>query len=258
MCNTREDSSSLKAETSEAVSPTDCQHAMDSFYLQLLMLSEASEVCRKRKVLAAVENNSSGDEIVGSSDESCSKKLKTENTPSWMHIFEKIREATLNGQPSGQDTRWLGLQIQLLKDNQLSPERMELLKQLIVQLARRFKETEQSTNVTQTSPSSSQRKRNHLASWMCTQRQERKSGELPQYRIQLLDMIGFAWSKQEKNKAKSIQPGMSEKEVLHHAHTENMKGREKRNHELWMTRYHELLSFKNRNGHLKVPTSIEI
>lgn len=35
----------------------------------------------------------------------------------------------------------------------------------------------------------------------CRQRQNRKSDELPQHRIKHLNLVGFVWSKQHKNKA---------------------------------------------------------
>eukprot|EP01117_Protostelium_nocturnum_P007915 TRINITY_DN2829_c0_g1_i1.p1 TRINITY_DN2829_c0_g1~~TRINITY_DN2829_c0_g1_i1.p1 ORF type:complete len:349 (+),score=113.53 TRINITY_DN2829_c0_g1_i1:318-1364(+) len=113
--------------------------------------------------------------------------------------------------------------------------------------------------------SSKKMKRNQLSSWMCTQRQDKKSGELPEYRIKLLDLAGFVWSKQHKQKQQQVKsndsnsektPQTIEFEILSTPYVLSLNGRAKRNHELWMVRYHELVSFKKRYGHLKVPTLI--
>ncbi|PRP80096.1 glycosyltransferase, CAZy family GT4 [Planoprotostelium fungivorum] len=108
-------------------------------------------------------------------------------------------------------------------------------------------------------------KRNQLASWMCTQRQDRKSGELPSYRIQLLDLIDFAWTKHHKKRQANRdqlqdntdeQIASAEVEILNAANVVTFTGRQKKNHELWILRFHELWAFKKANGHLKVPTHI--
>jgi len=99
---------------------------------------------------------------------------------------------------------------------------------------------------------------------MCTQRQDKKSGELPEYRIKLLDLIGFIWSKQHKVTKHKGCPDMpppsllleAEQEILATPQVQSLSGRAKRNHDLWMVRYQELIQFKRKNGHLKVPTLI--
>eukprot|EP01117_Protostelium_nocturnum_P012621 TRINITY_DN4645_c0_g1_i1.p1 TRINITY_DN4645_c0_g1~~TRINITY_DN4645_c0_g1_i1.p1 ORF type:complete len:264 (+),score=102.72 TRINITY_DN4645_c0_g1_i1:151-942(+) len=114
-------------------------------------------------------------------------------------------------------------------------------------------------------------KRNQLSSWICTQRQDRKSGELPEYRIKLLDLVGFVWSKQHKQQMQhSSQPVPSspnrknsldnvesmEQDILSNSSISLLSGRAQRNHDQWMMRYKELMQFKKKYGHLKVPTLI--
>ncbi|PRP89249.1 hypothetical protein PROFUN_02123 [Planoprotostelium fungivorum] len=105
-------------------------------------------------------------------------------------------------------------------------------------------------------------KRNQLASWMCTQRQDKKSGELPEYRIKLLDLLDFAWTKHHKKRQGRDDEMMdqelrrSERTVLNSPEVLSFTGRAKKNHDLWMVRFHELVKFKEKNGHLKVPTHI--
>lgn len=115
------------------------------------------------------------------------------------------------------------------------------------------------------SPKNKPMKRNQLSSWMCTQRQDNKSGELPEYRIKLLNLTGFVWSKQHKQQQQqrgvetmSLEETLAvERELLSTHEVTSLSGRSKRNHELWMIRFHELLAFKRTHGHLKVPTLVE-
>eukprot|EP01117_Protostelium_nocturnum_P016475 TRINITY_DN6516_c0_g1_i1.p1 TRINITY_DN6516_c0_g1~~TRINITY_DN6516_c0_g1_i1.p1 ORF type:complete len:225 (-),score=24.79 TRINITY_DN6516_c0_g1_i1:40-714(-) len=111
--------------------------------------------------------------------------------------------------------------------------------------------------------SSNKMKRNHLSSWMCTQRVEKKKGELLDYRKRLLDLVGFVWSKQDKQQKRRNDEGRKEwtqeKEdqiLLFIAHSHTFTGRAQKNHEQWIMRFHELVEFKRKHGHLKVPILI--
>jgi len=248
----------------------------------LLMLSEVSEVQRKR----SRESEQSGDELpAGSSDEESAKKQKTQSgfvratiVPSWMDRYNSMRQS-LNAasHPSSSDVQWLNEQLVNMRNGGLSPERTELLKQAVSLIAvpKTLTPTRVAATTVPSSPetscpgspaspvlkntSSKKMKRNQLSSWMCTQRQDRKSQELPEYRIRLLDLVGFVWSKQLKNKSAAViatDATQIEEEILSSAEVNVLSGRAKRNHELWLVRYHELSSFKKTHGHLKVPTLI--
>jgi len=206
----------------------------------------------------------------------------------WMRRYNNVRK-TLSCAlyPSAEDVQWLNEQIGDMRKGTLSPERSELLKQAINIIAFNSKTSAGGAPASKIGPimsipsdinsferaspehphlvlNNKKMRRNQLSSWMCTQRQDKKSGELPEYRIKLLDLIGFVWSKQHKTKhgkdgsdiTNSVQLALAEQDILNTPYVLSLGGRAKRNHDLWIVRYQELIQFKRKYGHLKVPTLI--
>lgn len=261
------------------------------------MLSQASEQhSRKRQKRenpdGYTSSSSNGEIHAGSEDEAVTERpvfTKQSSVVEWMTTYNQLRKTLHNGRhPSPEDTKWLSQQIMDMKNFSLSPERTELLKQAINIMSfntqpKNKRAREETTSTTPSSPvmeqsppgsprdvapsspckSSRPMKRNQLSSWMCTQRQDNKAGELPEYRIKLLNLTGFTWSKHHKQQQQRMIDCMSleetlaiERELLATSEVISLQGRAKRNHELWMVRYHELLAFKRQHGHLKVPTLV--
>lgn len=96
-------------------------------------------------------------------------------------------------------------------------------------------------------------KRNSLHNWVYNQRRLQYEGNLPIHRKKLLDKIGFDWKwvqqKIDQEKSEEFSPEQDEEvfEPIPNSKSE----------ELWMTRYRELISFKEKHGHYEVPRYVE-
>jgi hypothetical protein len=109
-------------------------------------------------------------------------------------------------------------------------------------------------------------KRNSLHNWVYNQRRLQYEGNLPIHRKKLLDKIGFDW--------KWVQQKIDEEKALNGNESSDMASEpavvsndeevvlseaipNSKSEELWMTRYRELIEFRERHGHYEVPRYVE-
>ncbi|PRP87288.1 S-layer protein [Planoprotostelium fungivorum] len=100
-------------------------------------------------------------------------------------------------------------------------------------------------------------KRNSLHNWVYNQRRLQYEGNLPIHRKKLLDKIGFDWKwvqqKIDEQAAQAqTQPLIEKMEEMDEQEIPSSKSEE-----LWMTRYRELIEFKQVHGHYEVPRYVE-
>jgi len=100
-------------------------------------------------------------------------------------------------------------------------------------------------------------KRNSLHNWVYNQRRLQYEGNLPVHRKKLLDKIGFDWKwvQQKIDEERMMNPDSHPREEDEGPMMEPIPN--SKSEELWMTRYRELIDFKERHGHYEVPRYVE-